>query len=381
MLKRARVRRRRTSRTTRRRTYRRTGMRRVRRVYNLKRYRRNYKRKAYRRKYGKVKRIRMMGESSEVKDATYGAKCIRRKPSLYKLARLGVEDYVFRYQAIISDNNLKGYHRLCWGDPGGNFYYVPAHLYNLSTIPNGGITFNSAAPGVQLGWANNAAGADYTRTILSGLSPAAGVVGTPPWYPEVNGPMLGIKQDKALHKWTSAKFIFYGATNDDVKFTVTMMKIKNDFSNLWIGSLTNPTGKQLLDSMVTPYCASRINSHVPRAENAFVKVIKEWSIQVPRPQSTIEGVNSRQLNIFMRHNVLNKYNYPSPEVESYNAHSNLSNIGYSISTDVYTNPQPGYNIFMMVRGTCPKQSFSAAELDTFSGTYSVVLRNAFTISG
>lgn len=329
-----------------------------------------------------MKRVRFQGDSSEVRDAKFSSKTYKRRPSAMKLARLGTESVVFRYQAIKSDDQYAGYHSLEWGNPavGSN---IPMHIYNLSIVPNSGVGYHSGAAGLMQGWSNTTAAADRQIWTLFGQSPAGANVASAPWYPEVNGPVLYGEVSKAMHKWTSIKMQLYGALNDDVKFTVSLVKYKDDFANPWFGGVTNEVGKTLQDSMINPYLASRISTTNSRAVPQMVKILKEWTVVVPRMSDDIgttqDNVNSRELNIFVRHNWINDYNWPNASTASINPHTNEGNLGFGIDYNKHTSPLPGKTLFLVVRGTCPKQGEGPPSNKQYSGTYNIVMRNAFTI--
>jgi len=325
-----------------------------------------------------MKRVRMQGDSSDVRDAKFSSKIYKKKPSLLKLAKLGSEDVVFRYQAVTSDYLQQGFHALTWGHPLG--YYVPMHIYSLSMIPNGGIGPHSGACGIQCGWAapGNAA-ADRTSTLLNGIDNNSLYV-TAAYDPEVNGAINYTSVTKALHKWTSIKMQLYGAMEDDVKFTVSVVKFKQDFANLWSAGLGNGEAKVLQDYLVQPYCSNRINATNQRTGQTLIKVLKEWNVVVPRLSDEVSlQPNSRELNIFMRHNWLNDYNWPNNNTVAMNDHNQSGQLGFGVDVQKHNAPLPDRSIFLIVRATSPKAGNDMAEFKKTSGTYNIVIRNAFTV--
>lgn len=333
-----------------------------------------------------MKRVRFQGESSEVRDAKYSVKVSKRRPSTLKIAKLGSQDVVLRYQNLNRDSLATGNHYLVWGDPAGigTGVYVPMHIYNLSQIPNGGFTNHAGSAGIQCGWSNQTTLADRSTYNLSGINASGVITANLGWTPEVNGLINFDDVTKAMHKWTQIKMQLYGAMEDDTKFNISIMKFTDDFANLWNGSVTNPQGKALQDYLCHPYMSSRINPTVSRVGNQYIKVVKEWNVMVPRVADDIAQAtpNQRELNIFMRYNWINDYNWPTAGTANSTTNLGLdlvANGGYGIDIQKHTVPMPNKSLFLVVRATCPALVNSADDQKKYSGTYNIMIRNCFTV--
>lgn len=330
-----------------------------------------------------MKRVKFTGDSSEVRDAKYSAKVLKRPPTTRKLAKLGSEDVVMRYQAVKLDATESGYHTLLWGSPiGAN--NVPMHIFNLSAIPNGGTAITSAA-GVGMGWSSGLSTADIIRTNLGGLGADGMPIASAPWIPEVNGLVYWDKVTKAMHKWTSVKMQCYGSLKEDVKYTVSLVKFTDDFANLWNASTTNGQAKELLQAMTQSYLSSRINVSNLTAIKTYLKTLKEWSVVVPRRTEDVSlpgsylSPSQRELNIFIRHNWMNDYNWPAPSTRTINNHDWVGSLGYGIDYEKHVQPMPGKCVFLIVRASCPYQVSFEEEVGNYNGTYNIVIRNCFTV--
>lgn len=326
-----------------------------------------------------MKRVRFTGDSSEVRDAKFSAKCLKRRPTALKLAKLGSEDVVFRYQALKVDCDNIGFHSLYWGDPLGTTIKVPMHIYNLSLIPNGGAGLFSGAAGIDNAWSNSLGTADCVKTPLSGLDANGLAAANLNWIAETNGLIDYDKVTKAMHKWTSIKMQCYGSSLDDTKFTVTLAKFKDDFANLWNAAGSNGQSKELQDYLTHTYMGSRINPTAEKAGKNYIKILKEWSIVVPRRNGSEIGSNQRELNMFVRHNWVNDYNWPVPSTNYMNTHDYIGNMGYGTDFEKHQQPLPTKSLFLIVRATCPFQVTTEANLGAYNGTYNIMMRNCYTV--
>lgn len=295
-----------------------------------------------------------------------------------KIARLGTQDVIFRHQALNLDLSNQGLMPLTWGSVSGQ-EFVPMHIYNLSFIPNGGITLHGQAAGLQCGWATGSGTSDRTLNTLSGNDPT-GLLTTPGvWWPETNGTIDFNKVTKAMHKWTSIKLQLYGSLQDDVKFTISMVKFPDEFADLWNGNVGNGQGKELQTFLTHQYTACRINS-AQNTASRYIKVLREWNVTVPRQNVAAQvGVAQRELNLFVRHNWVNDYNWPTPTVRNIQNHDYVGALGYGVDFEKHTCPEPSKSVFLLVRATSTIKVSNEGQLGLNNGTYNIVIRNAFTV--
>lgn len=370
--KKGRVRRRRTTKKVFRR--RKTG-------YLTKRFKRVRRTRVYK-KRGALRLVKNQSTDTGVRDAYYKANLRGYRLPVKKIASLGNSKVVFRYQGIQPDDVNVGWNAIIWTEPTVASGVVPLHIYPLSTLPNGGVGITD--PGYEFKWTSTASTGDFSKSPIGGRDATGGIAGAPPWYPEVTGGVVDYGAvTKALHAWTSVKLQLFGAKKMDTKFTVTLFRFKESYANIVHSTGDNPIARQMLTSLTAPYLSDRLNNSTPRAMKEYMSVVKEWNVTVPRLaddlNSGFRDRSTRRLNIFIRHNVMNNYNWADSRTDGVTPHDETRALGFGFDTTIHTTPKASSELLLMVRATCPRFIENDADFQNFGASYDMIIRNCFYV--
>jgi len=340
------------------------------------------KKKGYKKK-GTLKMMRNAPDGS-IRDAILKGSAGAKKLNMKKIVSIGTQKVVSRLQIMNQESVGEGRVYLDWRDPATNpSYNLPVHVYHLSGLDNGGINNPLACAAVQLGWSSILPTANVTAGVFGVYRPDGTFNPVSRFYDEINGVSLTTgNTSKALHLWTSIKMKIYGALAEDSRITISLMKF-DEPANPFYTSLGNDEMKQMVENLARPYIYNSIGSSNTKSK-LYYRTLKEWNIMIPRKEDAdliapAETHNTRDVNLFIRHNELYKYDWPLPNTNTINSHDAQGAAGFGVDYFQHTYPTSNKMLFLVVRGTCAK---FVTDLDkrSWAASYDIIVRRGMLVS-
>lgn len=295
-----------------------------------------------------------------------------------------------------SDTGLGGgFYRLYnWYD-GSAFYYMPCHIFDVTSINNiittGGVaTYTQGAPGWELRFNGNAtAPTDVSFTTLNNKL-GDGTSGGGKWQAEDTAALASNAGSQPLRRtiqdWLQAKLLCYGSAKMVTEYVIEFIQLKEDWLHPDFVNVSDPTlsgedyhaaSMAFWQHYVKNFVAHPIATDSPLKRNMY-RVLKtiRFTLQPRLSNETDANVgHCKQINIFNHMNRLCKYDWAETGLDS-----SIGNWSYYAvnqgQLQCYTHPKA--RIYMTVRALNPTGISNAATSTDYTPSYDLMLRKKYT---
>lgn len=287
-----------------------------------------------------------------------------------------------------------GFYRLYnWYD-GSAFYYMPCHIYDVTSINNvittGGVaTYTQATPGWELRF-NGAA--TPTNVSFSSLNNKLndGTSGGGKWQAEDTAALAANAGSQPLRRtlqdWVQAKLLCYGSAKMVTEYAIEFIQLKEDWLHpdfvnvgdpVLSGEDYNAASMAFWQHYVKNFVAHPIATDSPLKRNMY-KVLKSIRFTLQPRLSTETDANvghCKQINIFNHLNRLCKYDWAESGLD------NAIQVGtnYAINQgnlQCYVHPKA--RIYLTIRALNPTGIGAAAVSTDYTPSYDIMLRKKYT---
>lgn len=283
---------------------------------------------------------------------------------------------VYRYQGLTNFDTNLGFFNLANVQFTGGDVQIPMHIYDLTSIPN------TSTPGVcyAYSWANTTAAADLIRYNINGQTPSGTL--QPGWNTE-NGKDTGFRDSRVMrHDWTDVRINFYGPRKRTTRYEVLFVRVKDEFANPLVASVSNASLKELFAYLERPCVYSNLQTYQTNVAKK-IKIVKKYTYWVSAGQTT--DVDSsvgkiKEARIFMRHDRVYNLDWRHEGAgTSTLSHVQADGANYVQDETHHDYPWHGSRLMMIIRAFAPERAYPAGAFTPDANrdpTYDILIRNA-----
>lgn len=308
---------------------------------------------------------------------------------LLKMMKAGMGEVILRAQGMTNQDTNVGFYPLANRQQVSGEVAVPLHVWDITTIPN--YTVTGDQPVHVPYWASTAASSDlgrlYFRVQDAAGAGSAGAGGSQYYVPEkVTGNLslgTGSRVTHAMHEWTQAKLLLYGARKRGTTFYIDFARVTNDYASLLNAAGSNKPFKDLVRYLTAPLTYSSIQTFKPEVRR-YIKIVKSFKFYVPGGSAddldTIGKV--KQVNLFLKQGNVYSLNWNDSGNTEALSHAQADGDAFQNSAKFDDHPVDGSRLVMIIRAFSPERRtcsiFDDADPLT-EPSYDIVLRNKWTV--
>lgn len=310
-----------------------------------------------------------------------------KKPTisrLNKMLEVGMTKTIYRFQGLTNFDTNTGYFPIPnWSYSPGGQVNIPVHVYDLTCVNN----VSAADPAARFTWVSTAANSDLGRAALTGQDPTGALSTT--WHSEnSNRAVASFPNSRIMrYDWTDVRINFYGPRKRTTRYDVFFVRIKDEFANPMIASLSNAALKDLMAYLERPCIFSNLQTYQTNVGKKM-QIVKKYSYFVNAGQTTDVDITVgkiKEARIFMRHDKVYKLDWRHEgQGTDTLPHNQTDGSDYVQDLTHHNNPWHGSRLLMIIRAFAPERRVGITDYAVGGGgsdanidpSYDILIRNA-----